>query len=165
MHYLLEEDGYTDYIPFDQPEMEVVLMSGLPGAGKDSYIKRNFKNMPVISLDSLREKMKIAPDDKSGNGQVIQAAKEDARVMLRAKKGFVWNATNTTRQMRAQLIEFFMSYNAAVKIVYVEAPYHLLHKQNKNREADVPQSVLEKLIRKLEIPAPWEAHEVEYVVG
>lgn len=164
MHYIQHEDSYIDYIPFDEPQMEVVMLCGLPGAGKDSYIQRNYKQTPVVSLDDLRVSMKIAPNDKEGNGQVVQAAKEQARVMLRAKKSFVWNATNTTRQMRTQLVELFTSYKALVKMVYVEAPYKLLHKQNHNREAIVPTTVIEKLIRKLEVPAPWEAHEVVYQV-
>lgn len=164
MYYMQHDDSYINYIPFDEPHMEVIMLSGLPGSGKDSYIQRHLKHMPVISLDGLRESMKVAPDDKEGNGQVVQAAKEQARVMLRAQKSFVWNATNTTRQMRTQLVELFTTYKASVKIVYVEAPYRLLHKQNHNREAIVPTAVLEKLIRKLEIPALWEAHEVIYHV-
>lgn len=164
MYYLQHEDAYIDYVPFDTPQMEVIMMSGLPGAGKDSYIQKRYKKMPVISLDGLRESMKVAPDDKEGNGRVIQAAKEQARVFLREQKSFVWNATNTTRQMRTQLVELFTKYTAAVKIVYVEAPYRLLHKQNHNREAIVPAPVVEKLIRKLEVPALWEAHEVTYYV-
>lgn len=162
MHYLVREHGYIDYQPFDSPASEVVLMSGLPGAGKDSYIKKHFKDVPVVSLDDIRKEMKVAPTDKSGNGQVIQAGKELARTFLRKQLPFVWNATNTTRQMREQLIDLFMTYKAAVKIVYVEAPYQQLFSQNRNREEVVPAAVVERLIDKLEVPAPWEAHEVTY---
>lgn len=164
MHYLQEEDGYINYEPFDVPQAQVVLMSGLPGAGKDNYIKIHFKDVPVISLDQLREDMHVEPTDKTGNGTVIQAAKEQARVYLREKKAFVWNATNTTRQMRTQLIELFTTYNVAVKIVYVEVPYRKLFKQNSNREAVVPAAIIDKLAAKLEVPAQWEAHEVIYQV-
>jgi predicted kinase len=164
MHYLQQIDSHPDYVPFDSPEMEVVLLSGLPGAGKDLYIKNHLSDWPVVSLDQLRIKMKVAPTDKKGNGQVIQASKEMARVFLRAKKDFVWNATNITGPMRAQLIELFTSYKAAVRIVYLEVPYTRLRQQNKNREAVVPMNVLDKLIKKWEVPAPWEAHEVRYEI-
>jgi predicted kinase len=165
MHYLQQADGHPDYVPFDSPEMEVVLLSGLPGAGKDLYIKKHLAEWPVISLDQLRIKMKVPPTDKTGNGQVIQTSKEMARVFLRAKKNFVWNATNVTSPMRAQLIELFTSYKAAVRIVYLEVPHARLKHQNKNRDAVVPATALDKLIRKWEVPAPWEAHEVDYVVS
>ena len=64
--------------------------------------------------------------------------------------------------MRTRLVELFTAYKASVKMVYIEAPYRLLHSQNKNREAMVPAAVLEKLAWKLEPPAPWEAHKVVY---
>jgi predicted kinase len=118
--------------------------------------------MPVVSLDDIRSRRNIAPTDKTGNGQAIQAAREEARAYLRRQAGFVWNATNTTRQMRAQLIALFHSYKARVKVVYVEAPYQQLQRQNRSREAVVPANVLEKLINKLEVPVLWEADEVIY---
>ncbi|NQX37418.1 HDIG domain-containing protein [Pedobacter steynii] len=162
MYYLQKENAYVDYVPFDTPLMEMVLMSGLPGAGKDTFIKKNFPEMEVISLDDIRREWGIKPTDKSGNGRVIQEAKERARVLLRKKISFVWNATNTTSQMRMQLIELFSTYKAKVRVVYIESPYADLCRQNRGREAIVPDQVLEKLINKLEVPALWEGHTVSY---
>ena len=165
MHYMQREDAAIDYVPFELPEMEVILMSGLPGAGKDTFIKKHFPHHPVISLDQIRVQWKIDPTDKAGNGRVIQEAKEQARTFLRREEGFVWNGTNTTRQMRLQLSELFMSYRAKVRIVYVETPYARLPGQNKGRDAMVPQKVIERLIDKLEVPALWEGHTVEFHAG
>jgi putative nucleotidyltransferase with HDIG domain len=165
MYYIHHDDAYVDYTPFEQPEFEVVLMSGLPGAGKDTYIKKHYHDWPLISLDDIRHARGISPTDKTGNGQIIQEAKEQARIYLRKQQRFVWNATNTTSQMRMQLIELFSTYKARVRIIYVEAPYQQLHSQNKNREAIVPAAVLDKLTYKLEVPTLWEAHEVVYRVG
>lgn len=162
MYYLQREDAHPDYIPFGEPVTEVVLMSGLPGAGKDTFVKKYLSGMPVISLDDIRTKRDIAPTDQTGNGQVIQAAREMARAYLRRQTGFVWNATNTTRQMRTQLTDLFHAYKAKVRLVYVETPYRQLQQQNKSREAVVPANVLEKLVSKLEVPAQWEADEVIY---
>lgn len=165
LHYLQKENTYADYVPFDQPETKVVLMSGLPGAGKDTYVKKHFPDLPVISLDDIRQERKTAATDKTGNGQAIQAAKEKAKAYLRNKKSFVWNATNITRQMRSQLIDLFLTYKAEVQIIYVEVPYAKLHPQNKNREAAIPSPALEKLVRKMEVPALWEAQHVTYHVS
>lgn len=163
MHYLINEDAHVGYVPFEEPVAEVILMSGLPGAGKDTYIKKHFSDMPLVSLDGIRTAWKVVPDNKSANGRVIQEAKEQAKVLLRRGKSFVWNATNTTRQMRAQLIDLCMTYKAKVRIVYLEAPYATLVKQNSKREAMVPQRVIDKLIDKLEVPAEWEAHAVSFI--
>lgn len=165
MYYMQHEDTYLDYVPFEQSKVEVVLVSGLPGAGKDTFIKKNYPDWPVVSLDTIRGEKGILPTDKTGNGQVIQEAKERARVYLRKQQSFVWNATNTTSQMRMQLIELFMAYKAKVNIAYIEVPYQKLHRQNKDREAIVPHSVLEKLAYKLEIPALWEAHDLTFQIS
>lgn len=164
MNYLLKEAVSPDYVPFKQPVTQVVMMSGLPGAGKDTWVQQHYKQWPVISLDNIRRAMKISPVDKSGNGVVIQAAKEQVRVYLRSNTSFVWNATNITRQMREQLISLFMTYDAAVTIVYVEVPASRLLQQNASREHTVPHAAMEKLISKLEVPVRTEAHEVIYQV-
>ncbi|WP_244215991.1 AAA family ATPase [Pedobacter kyonggii] len=164
MYFMQHEDAYLDYIPFDEPVTEVILMSGLPGAGKDTYIKAHYSDWPIISLDSIRKEKGISPTDKAGNGRVIQEAKEQARVYLRKQQPFVWNATNTTSQMRMQLIDLFSIYKAKVSVVYIEVPYQHLHLQNKNRSAIVPAGILNKLARKLEAPAQWEAHQVVYQI-
>lgn len=162
MHYFQHEDGYLEYEPFEQPLVDVVMLSGLPGAGKDWYIKKHYADWPMISLDEIRIKKGISPTDKTGNGQVVLEAKEQARVYLRKQQPFVWNATNITAQMRMQLIDLFMPYKAKVTVVYIEVPYQNLHGQNKDRDAMVPAVVLDRLVAKLEVPALWEAHEVVY---
>lgn len=163
-HYLRKEESYPDFVPFDDFGATVVMLSGLPGAGKDTHAFRHYRDWPVISLDAIRREHKISPTDKSGNGRAIQLAKERARTCLRRKESFVWNATNVTRSVREQLMDLFVTYKAFVKMVYVEVPYAVLHQQNKDREAVLPFGAVERLIAKLEIPAPREAHEVSYCV-
>jgi putative nucleotidyltransferase with HDIG domain len=163
-HYFYKEDSAPGFVPFDDFGSTVVMLCGLPGAGKDTYVQQHYKDWPVINLDEIRRQHKIAPTDKSGNGTVVQLAKEQARECLRRRQHFVWNATNITRQMRAQLVELFVTYKAYVKMVYVEVPYTRLHVQNKDREAVVPRNAVDKMVSKLEVPAPWEAHEVFYEI-
>ena len=162
--YLQREDVAPDYVAFNDTKFEVILMSALPGAGKDMYVNFNYSDWPVISLDDLRQEMKIKPTDKSGNGKVIQRAKEKAKEYMRMRKSFIWNATNITRQMRQQLIDLFLSYGAFVKIIYLEVPYALLQEQNRNREQVVPPDAMVKMLAKLEVPRISEAHTVEYVI-
>lgn len=160
--YFHKEGASPLYVPYEAPICEVTMLSGLPGMGKDFYIRRHCPDLPVVSLDEIRRVHKLKPDDKSATGWVAQQAKEAARVHLRAKEDFVWNATNITRQMRSQLIALFADYGARVKLAYVEKPYHAWRSQNREREHAVPVGVLNKLLGKLEVPTPDEAHEVVY---
>jgi putative nucleotidyltransferase with HDIG domain len=162
MNYFRKEEASADYLPFDDTTCEVIMLSGLPGAGKDNYIRKKLRDWPVVSIDEIRRRHKIAPTDKKGNGRAIQMAKEEARVYLRSRTSFVWNATNITRSMREQLIDLLLTYKGKVTIVYIEVPYVKLKSQNRERDYVVPMGAMEKLIDKLEVPSPEEAHEVVY---
>ncbi len=132
--------------------------------GKDSYIRQYCADMPVVSLDVLRQQHNIKPDDRDANGWIAQLAKEQARIYLREHKSFVWNATNITKQMRNQLIALFYRYQAKVTLVYIEVPYLQWKKQNSARKEAVPDKVMERMLSKLEVPTPEEALNVIYWV-
>ncbi len=159
-----KDNSFVDYVPFDDTEFEVIIMSGLPGSGKDNYINTSL-DLPQVSLDELRRKYKIKAGDKYGTGFIIQTAKEKAKEFLRKKESFIWNGTNITKQIRTQVIDLMRSYGAKVKIVYVETPYHKLMEQNQNREYPIPVLELERFINKLEIPNITEAHKVQYRIN
>ena len=62
------------------------------------------------------------------------------------------------------MISLCADYGASVKVVYLEVPYEELMQRNQKRERKIPEKVLEEMIRKMEVPAPWEAYDVEYWV-
>jgi predicted kinase len=156
--YFQKENGNTDYEAYDDTRFEVILLSGLPAAGKDTWIVENASGLPVISLDALRQELGIAPE--KDQGIVIQKAKDKAREYLRKSEPFVWNATNVTKMMRSQLISLFSSYGARVKLIYLEAPYEEILRRNSDRSRNVPEKVIRRLIEKLEVLEDFEAHEV-----
>lgn len=158
----LSKDVYLDYIPFDETKFEVIVMSALPGSGKDTYIRNYLPNANVISLDDIRIEMGVKRRDTKGSGQVIQMAKERAKIYMRKHESFVWNATNITKQLRSQIIDLFISYGARVKIVYIEVPYKQNISQNNSREDMIPQAAIDKMIKKLEPPVREEAHTIIY---
>jgi predicted kinase len=67
-----------------------------------------------VSLDTWRERLDIAPDETQG--KVIRAALDEARVHLRVRQLFVWNATNVTRLTRDRVIDLCLDYDAHVAI-------------------------------------------------
>ncbi|MGJ1438470.1 AAA family ATPase [Sphingobacterium multivorum] len=163
--YFNGNNSYVDYVPFDTFKSAVTVLSGLPGMGKDYQILAMNTDLPVISLDDIRRKYRIDPTDKKRNGWVVQEAKEQAKKYLRCGQDFIWNATNITSQMRKQLIDLFVSYQAYVKLLYVEKPYKIWRAQNSDREYPLPEVVLDKMFHNLEVPQLTEAHEVHYITA
>lgn len=151
-----------DRLVYDDTKLEVVLMSGLPGVGKDTWVRENLPSLPVVSLDRIRRELHVAPDDEQG--VVINPARDHAREHLRRQRPFVWNATNATRTMRSQVIQLLADYHARVRIAYVETAWEELLRRNRSRDNPVPQDVIEHLAERLEVPALTEAHRVDWNV-
>jgi len=160
--YFQKQNGDPDYHAYDDSRFEVVLMSGLPGSGKDTWIEENLNDWRVISLDKLRQEMKISPDEEQG--AIGNQARAIAKEYMRAGKSFVWNATNLSRQLRTSLVNLFISYKGRVRIVYKEVPWDELLKRNRTRTAQVPEQVLIRMKSRLEVPDITEAHQVDWVV-
>ena len=157
--YFHREDMWQGTELYDDTEFDVILLSGLPLAGKDSWIAEHGQDMAVVSLDDIREERGISPEE--GSGRVVCEAVERARIFLRRKEPFIWNATNIIQETRQKLVRLFAGYGARVCILYLEAPYQELLERNQKRERHIPEAVLEKMIRRLELPEPWEAYEVK----
>lgn len=161
--YFRSERGVPDYAAYDDTVCEVTLMAGLPGAGKDTWVREHRPGLPVVSLDAIRRELRIGP--REPQGAVAAEAKARARELLRRRPSFVWNATNVTRAARAPLIDLFAAYHARVRIVYVDAPFEELLARNRARPDPVPEAVIARLARRLEVPDLTEAHAVEWVIA
>lgn len=148
---------------FDETEFPVYLMMGLPLSGKDTYIEQNLSEIPMVSLDVLREEMKILPTESSA--PVVARAKEMAKGYLRKKQAFVWNATNITFDIRTRIEGLCEKYGARVILIYLEAPYEELLKRNEIRERKVPAVVIENMIHKMDMPEPIECYQVLKMEG
>jgi predicted kinase len=151
-----------DAIAFDDTRCEVVVMAGLPASGKDSWLAAHRPELPVVSLDALREAHDVDPADDQG--AIVHAARDAARAHLRAARSFAWNATNLSERVRGQVIELARGYQARVHVVYCEAPPEVLTARNRARREPVPAAAMARMIERWSVPAPDDAHTVTYAV-
>jgi predicted kinase len=158
--YFRSETRSPDYLAHEDFSCRVTVLSGLPGAGKDTWISRHMSGVPVVSLDELRAELDEAAT--GSQGRVVHAAREMARKLLRGHVDFVWNATNLSRELRTQVIDLLMAYRAHVRIVYLEAGPGFLFQQNKVRRNPVPAGAIERMLDRWQVPSSIEAQEVEY---
>ena len=163
--YFSIEGRNPHYEAHEEFDCEVTVMSGLPGSGKDTWIARHRPGIPVVSLDAIRQELDVTA--LGNQGQVEQASKERVKELLRTRRSFVFNTTNITADMRGKILKLVRDYNrvcrARITMVYLEPPPSTLLAQNGERDASVPPAVIERLVRKLDPPKPWEAHEAIFV--
>jgi predicted kinase len=139
----------------------VIVLSGLPGSGKDTYAETVFKDYAQVSLDQTRQSLGV--DATEDQGRVAQATIEACRVHLRAKAPFLFNATNLTRLQRAKIVTLAIAYDAHVTIHALDVSEARIRKQNRGRRDVVPDVVIDRMISKWEPPTLLEAHDVVWI--
>lgn len=141
----------------------LVVMSGPSGSGKSSWIEVNYPDYILISLDELRTKINGKRNIQKNKGQIIQAAKEQLKVALRSKQGVIWDATNLRSDFRSIICGLGRDYHALVSLIVFLLPEEQLFRQNKQREFDVPESVLHKQLESYQFPMLNEAHQFQVI--
>ena len=159
--YFSGRNVYPEQILFDDTWGEIIMLSGLPGTGKDTWVQKNCPGLPVVSLDDIRKEKRVRPTDQQG--KVIQTAKERAREYLRKKQPFIWNATDLTLDTRKKLTGLFEQYEAGVRIVYLETSWSSMIERNDGRTAAVPAAIINRMLKTTVPPMSYEARTVEWL--
>lgn len=147
-------------LPF-QPRCRVTMLSGLPGSGKDHWASEHLSHLPQVSLDEWRRKLRVDPRDPQG--AVAEAARRQARDLLRAGQDFIWNATNLSRSLRSRCLELCLDYGAHTTLLTFESSEEELARRNAERSQPVPPIVIDRLLRRWDYPHPGEAHVVRRI--
>ncbi len=156
-----EGEGISPDFPlFDDSRGTVYMMCGVPGSGKDTYIRKNLASLSQVSLDNVRKELDI--DFRDNQGLVIQTAENACKVHLRKKEDFVFNATNITRQLRKKWIDLFADYKAKIVIVFINSSLKQALAQNRQRTAEklLKDNVIEQYFQKFELPDLTECYEI-----
>jgi predicted kinase len=151
--------------PFFETEdtFDVFIMSGIPASGKNTYIETHFSKLPMISYDGTREKMKLKYGEN--DGLVAHQVLEEAKEFLRQKQSFVWNATHLSQSMRARPLDLLYKYQAKPNIIYVEEPFDIVMKRNKQRDTSLTNKKIESMLLQWEIPTQDESFRVKYAIN
>lgn len=160
--YFRGADVHPDYPLFQEPGSRVIVMSGLPASGKNTWVSRHHPELPVISFDDAREELGLRHG--KNEGMVAHLAIDRARELLRRKAPFVWNATHLSELMRKKTLDLLYSYHAQVELVYLEQPRAELLRRNTRRDTSLSNKTLTSMLHRWDLPLPTEAHRVTYAV-
>lgn len=150
-----------DYPFFKEKGSEVIVLSGLPAVGKNTWVAQNAKGLEVLSYDDAKEALGLVQGDNVG--KAVHMVTDRAKELLRKKEPFVWNATHLSSQMRNKTLDLLFNYNAHVNLVYLEAPEEEIKHRNSQRDTTLPNSKIDEMLFRWEVPTKLEAHMVTYV--
>jgi len=132
--------------------MRIVLLVGLPGAGKSTWLER----LGVLGLSSDTVRAWLADDetDQTVNERVFRMLRYLLRERLAIGRPVTYvDATNLTREWRAPFIAIARAHGCEIEAVFFDVPQELCRERNARRARVVPAEAVENMARKLVPPS------------
>ena len=162
---VIEDD--SDYAPID-----VYMMVGLPGSGKDWWIEHELnetvygEQFEILSRDLIRTEIGLKGEKPQGNRQqeqeVTRIFDERMEKCFAEHRSFVINNTNLRAQYRQKFIAECLKHHARIYYVYCEAPSLRINKER--REGMMPVSVIDRMWHDFEFPDASEYYDIVWNV-
>ena len=133
---------------------KLVIVVGIPGIGKSTYIKKLMEKSTdeytCLSGDKLRAKFGASEEDQSVTPQVFSYIHEQVNILLSSGKNVIIDATNIKRRDRAGYIKLAKRYGTHVIAYVLPLDRELAIQRNKLRVQsggrNVPEFVIDKMI-------------------
>jgi predicted kinase len=138
-----------------------VLLVGLPGSGKSTWVKGK---QGVLSSDALRELLADDPDNQTIHARVFRVLRELLKHRLELKRPATYvDATNLTPYERKPYVKLAHRFDCKIEAVFFDVPLDECIRRNRERKRIVPDQVIRKMAERLVKPSTKEGFSRVYV--
>lgn len=144
-----------------------IMLVGIPASGKSTVaedLKRDRDDIIYLSSDKLREELLNDVNNQDNNSLVFVEMAKRTREALKDGKHVIYDATNISRKKRRGLLQQ-LPKNIEKIVIYMATPYKTIVERNQNRDRVVPQEVIDRMYKNMQIPIyseGWDKIIYEY---
>ena len=142
-----------------QTPLEMTMLVGPPAAGKSTW-RQSITNAKIICMDGIRKELCGDANDQSRNQEVFNRLYKETAKALKASENVVLDNTQPTKKLRRPLLDIARQYGAQITIIYWDLPISVLLERNAGRDKKVPEDIVWRFYKNMEIPASYEADRV-----
>ena len=142
-----------------------LMVVGLPGSGKSTYIEKYYSNYHVHSSDAIREELSGDVNNQDINKQVFNTLHKRVKEDLVAGYSVVYDATNISWKRRKAFLQELKNINCHKECVLMATPFELCVQRNNERYRVVPYFVIERMYKNFDIPwynEGWDSIVIAY---
>ena len=144
--------------------MRIVVLVGLPGSGKSTYLER--LGVSGLSSDAIRRLLADDETDQTINHRVFQTLRYLLRQRIATGRSVTYiDATNLTPDERRPYVLIGKRFGCEVEALFFDVPLDVCMARNAQRQRVVPQEAMLILAGKLKAPTLDEGfHRIGVII-